>query len=62
MRSDEELLKEIESQDFDPNAGKTYTKKEDVQLIVAHLEQLSAQKRVNEAWQQPENLGQPGKQ
>lgn len=35
MRSDEELLKEIESQDFDPNAGKTYTKKEDVQLIVA---------------------------
>lgn len=27
MRSDEELLKEIESQDFDPNAGKTYTKK-----------------------------------
>lgn len=49
MRSDEELLKEIESQDFDPNAGKTYTKKEDVQLIVAHLEQLSAQKRVNEA-------------
>ena len=42
MRSDEELLKEIESQDFDPNAGKTYTKKEDVQLIVAHLEQLSA--------------------
>ena len=44
MRSDEELLKEIESQDFDPNAGKTYTKKEDVQLIVAHLEQLSAQK------------------
>ena len=27
MRSDEELLKEIESQDFDPNAGKTYTKR-----------------------------------
>lgn len=49
MRTDDELLQEIESDSFDPTDGKTYTKKEDMALAIAVLECRAAEKAVARA-------------
>lgn len=57
MRTDEELLKEIESDDFDPTVGTTYTKQEDMSLALAVIEYRAAENKVTQAVQKARTSG-----
>lgn len=57
MCINEELLKEIEAGDYNPTGHSTYTKKEEMELVLAVLEQRAAENKVTAAVEKARESG-----